>query len=71
MIPTNLRNGCQIWHILKVVTREICTTSRLDLRQGPVDLCAEFLLAVAVPGQLPKSKGQLGSLRGHVMKGLG
>lgn len=57
MIPTDLRNGCQIWHSLKVVAREIGITSRSDLRQSLIDLCTEFLLALAVPGQLPKSKG--------------
>ena len=62
MIPTNLRNGHQIWHGLKVVGREISITSRLDLRQGLDDLCPESLLAIPVLGQLPESKGQLANL---------
>ena len=57
VIPANLGKGHQIWHVLKIVGREISITSRLDFRQSLVDLCAEFPLAVAVLGQLPKPKG--------------
>ena len=62
MIPTNLCDGRQVWHGLKVVAREIGIASLLDLHHGLVDFHAEFLLAVAVLGQLPKSKGQLENL---------
>ena len=56
MITANLRKGHQIWHALKIVGRKISITSRLDFCQSFVDLCTEFLLAVAVLGQLPKPK---------------
>ena len=57
--PTNLGDGHQIWHTLKVVGCEIGVTSRLDLLQSLVDLGTEFLLAFAVLSQLPECKGQL------------
>ena len=37
-IPTNLDNGHQIRHTLKIVGCEITVTSRSDFRQGLVDL---------------------------------
>ena len=62
MVPTNLCNRHQIRHALKIVGREIIITSRLDPRKRLVDLCTEFLPAIAVFGQLPKSKGELENL---------
>jgi len=57
--PTDLRDGHQIWHTLKVVGREISVTSRFDLLQSLVNFGTEFLLAFAVLNQLPECKGQL------------
>ena len=59
MNPTNLCNGHQIRHALKVVGCEISITSGCDFLQSLVDLRAEFILAIPMPGQLPKSEGQL------------
>ena len=59
MILTNLCNGHQIWHPLKVIGREIGIASRSDLGESVVDLYTQFLLEVAVLGQLPERKGQL------------
>ena len=59
MVPTNLRDGRQIWHGLKVVSREVSAAPRPDTRKCLVDLCTQFLLAVAMLGQLPESEGQL------------
>ena len=59
MTPTGLRDSHQVWHVVKVIGREIGITSRLDLLQSPVDLGTEFLLAFAVLSQLPECKGQL------------
>ena len=56
---TNLRDGHKIRHTLKVTSREIGITSRLNSYQSLVDLCTELLLTVPILGQLPKSKGQL------------
>ena len=54
---TNLCNTRQVWHALKIVAREIGVASLPDLRHSLFDFRPEFLLAVAVLGQLPKSKG--------------
>ena len=59
MIAANLRNAHQIRHALEVICREISVTLRPEFRQILVDFCPEFLLTISVPGQLPKSKGQL------------
>ena len=59
MNPTNLCNGHQVRHPLKVVGREIGISSRSDLGQSVVDLYTEFLLEVAVLGRLPERKGHL------------
>ena len=59
MISTNLGNGRQIRHLLEIIGRKIGIASRSDLRQSVVDLRTEFLLEVAVVGQLPTCKGQL------------
>jgi len=58
-VPTNLCNGHQIWHPLKIVGCEIDITSRLDFHQIVVDLGTEFVLAIPVLGQIPEPKGQL------------
>ena len=62
VIPTNLRDGYQIRHILKVAALELGITPGRDFRQSLVDLRTEFLLAISVLGQLPKCEGQLGEL---------
>ena len=49
-IPADLCNGRQIRHALEIISRQINITSRLGFRQGLVDLCAEFLLAIPVLG---------------------
>ena len=59
MIPTNLGNGRQIRHLLEIIGREIGIASRSDLGQSVVNLCTEFLLEIAVLGQLPKPEDQL------------
>lgn len=59
---TNLCDGYQIWHALKVIGGEISITSCVDLRQSLVDLCTEFLLAIPVLRQFPKREGQLGDI---------
>lgn len=59
MTPTGLRDSHQVWHVVKVIGREIGITSRLDLLQSPVDLGTEFLLEIAVFGHFPECKGQL------------
>ena len=61
MTPTDLHSCYQIWHTLEIVGCEIDIPSRHDFLQSLVYLCTEFLLTVPVPGQLPKSKGQLES----------
>ena len=61
-IPTNLGNGRQIWHALKVVAREIGIAPLPDLRHSLFDFYTKFFLNIAVLGQLPKPKRQLRSL---------
>ena len=56
---TNLDDGHQVRHVLKVVGREIGITPRLDFLQSLVDLCPQFFLAVAVLGQFPEPESQL------------
>jgi len=62
MVQTNLRDGHQVWHVLKVVGREVDITSRFGHYQSLVDFRTELLLTVAVLGQLPECKGQLEDL---------
>ena len=62
MTPTDLRKGHQIRHTLKIAGREISITSCLDFHQSLVNLCTQFLLDIAVLGQLPECKGQLDNL---------
>ena len=59
MISTNLGNGRQIRHPLKITGCEVGIASRSDLGQSVVDLCTQFLLEVAALGQLPEAEGQL------------
>ena len=59
MISTNLGNGRQIRHPLKITGYEVGIASRSDLGQSVVDLCAQFLLEVPALGQLPEAEGQL------------
>ena len=58
-VPTNLCDGHQIRHVLKIIGREISVTPRLDLHQSLVDLCTEFLLTILIFGKVPEPKGEL------------
>jgi hypothetical protein len=56
---TNLPNCDQVGHTIKVVGNKFAVASRFDFLPSLSDLSSQFVLNVAILGQLPQSIGQL------------